>query len=75
MRKPRNPSGLLAPPPLPGPLETLRRIRRDTWSLLAQLADLAPGEREHFRHGLEAIRVGMERGLELVDEAVVEEGA
>lgn len=52
-------------------LESLRRIRRDTWLLLAQIADLAPEEREPFRPGLEAIRSGVVQGLGLLDEPPV----
>ena len=53
------------------PLESLRRIRRDTWLLLAQLADLAPAEREPFRAGLQAVSAGMAQGLVLLDELPV----
>jgi hypothetical protein len=52
-------------------LESLRRIRRDTWLLLAQLADLEPQEREPFRPGLSAIAAGMTQGLVLLDEPPV----
>ena len=52
-------------------LETLRRVRRDVWLLLVQLADLPPAERAPYRAGLQAVIVGCESGLDLVDESPV----
>jgi hypothetical protein len=56
-------------------LETLRRVRRDLWLLLVQLADLPPSERSAYRAGLQAVIVGCESGIDLVDEAGLAEGA